>query len=403
MFKKQRQFTFVDLFSGAGGFTEGLLLASTEKAHFRLVAASDVHLNAQKTHVERFQKQLSLDYDFLLSDIRARCFAQKLANVISDRMEDGTVDVVVGAPPCQGFSVFGRRKETDSRNGLFLPYLNAIQVLKPKYFVMENVPGLATMYGGKTVDQIFDAVGRMRPIRYKINGPIKVKAEKYGVPQLRERILFVGHRGDMEEISCIPVTYSGPPVTVQAAIGDLAFLRPWETDGAYHPEFPAKTRFQKESRRGRLYAKFRIPRKQHGLMNHQAARHNPAVLARFAMIQPGKGLDSIPRPLWETHLRSSKKWCVRLRADQPSYTLVTLPDDFVHYSEHRILTVREMARLQSFDDTFEFIGPRATGGGGKGNKKRNVELPQYTQVGNAVPPLMAKAIGSELLRVLADS
>jgi DNA (cytosine-5)-methyltransferase 1 len=91
---------------------------------------------------------------------------------------------------------------------------------------------------------------------------------------------------------------------------------------------------------------------------------------------------------------------VRLHPDKPSYTIVTLPDDLIHYRRHRILTVREMARLQSFDDTFEFVGPRASGGGGKGNKKRNAELPQYTQVGNAIPPLLAKAIGNTLLSKL---
>lgn len=136
------------------------------------------------------------------------------------------------------------------------------------------------------------------------------------------------------------------------------------------------------------------------LTNHEAAKHSPEVIARFAMIEQGQGLESIPRELWENHLFSSKKWCVRLSPDKPSFTVVTLPDDFVHYHRHRILTVREMARLQSFDDTFEFIGPRASGGGGKGNKKRNQELPQYTQVGNAIPPLMAQGIGHELLMAL---
>jgi DNA (cytosine-5)-methyltransferase 1 len=120
------------------------------------------------------------------------------------------------------------------------------------------------------------------------------------------------------------------------------------------------------------------------------------------MIRPGEGFDSIPRDLWEKHLVSSKKWCVKLNPDKPAFTVVTLPDDFVHYEQPRILTVREMARLQSFDDTFEFLGPRASGGGGKGNKKRNTELPQYTQVGNAVPPLMARAVGNVILRNLAN-
>ena len=161
--------------------------------------------------------------------------------------------------------------------------------------------------------------------------------------------------------------------------------------------------YQEKSRRGRLFSKLGIERIDNELKNHEAARHTPEVIARFAMIEPGKGLESIPKALWEAHLHSSKKWCVRLHPNLPSFTVVTLPDDFVHYEQHRILTVREMARIQSFGDTFEFLGPRSSGGGGKGNKKRNSELPQYSQVGNAVPPLLAKAIGNELLKALEYS
>ncbi|MBD2608908.1 DNA cytosine methyltransferase [Scytonema hofmannii FACHB-248] len=396
-------YTFLDLFAGAGGFTEGLLLASHGTSRFKLIAASDVHPNACLTHEQRFRKQLGIDYSFLLEDISSISFVENLTNIISKNSGKPSVDVVVGSPPCQGFSVFGKRNEEDPRNDLFLSYLKIIQVLNPKYFVMENVPGLVTMYGGKTVQRIHDEVSSLKPVKYKVNGPIQINAADFGVPQLRERILFIGYREDMPPIKNITPSCPERYVTVKEAIGDLAFLRAWETTGSYEINYPPSCKYQEESRRGRLFLKQGIERTNNQLKNHEAAKHTPEVIARFAMIEQGKGLDSIPKALWEAHLHSSKKWCVRLHPDLPSFTVVTLPDDFVHYERHRILTVREMARLQSFDDTFEFLGPRASGGGGKGNKKRNSELPQYSQVGNAVPPLLAKAIGNELLKALEQN
>ncbi|HEY9301046.1 MAG TPA: DNA cytosine methyltransferase [Phormidium sp.] len=397
------EYTFVDLFAGAGGFTEGLLLAGNDTNHFRLIAASDFHQNACLTHENRFLKQLGINYSFLVEDISSISFVENFLNLVIKHTGKPTVDVVVGGPPCQGFSVFGKRQEKDPRNNLFLPYLKVIQTLKPKYFVMENVPGLVTMYGGKTVQRIYDGVFSLRPVRYGLNGPIKVNAADFGVPQLRERILFIGHREDVPPIKKINSDYHKQPITVKKAIGDLTFLKTWEAAETYNNDYLPSCEYQEESRRGRLFSKLRIERIDNELKNHEAARHTPEVIARFAMIEPGKGLESIPKALWEAHLHSAKKWCVRLHPDLPSFTVVTLPDDFVHYKQHRILTVREMARLQSFDDTFEFLGPRSSGGGGKGNKKRNSELPQYSQVGNAVPPLLAQAIGNELLKALEKS
>ena len=204
----------------------------------------------------------------------------------------------------------------------------------------------------------------------------------------------------MPALTSIAPLHASPAVTVREAIGDLGFLRAWERNGSYHGTHPVQTVYQRASREGRLFSLLGMSSDLLVLHNHEAARHTPEVIARFAMIEQGKGYDSIPTELWRHHLKSDKKWCVRLDPDKPSYTVTTLPDDLVHFEQHRILTVREVARLQSFDDTFVFLGPRATGGGGKGNKKRNQELPQYSQVGNAVPPLMAQGIGAALLEAL---
>jgi len=395
-----QEYTFVDLFSGAGGFTEGFLLAGDGSHEFRLVGASDIHTGAGATHINRFSKTLGIDYQFLVNDIREDDFIEKLVANVERSSGRQTVDVVVGGPPCQGFSVFGKREEYDPRNNLFLYYLKVIEALRPKYFVMENVPGIATMYEGKVVERIHEEVAKIGPTKYSIVGPVYINAANHGVPQARQRVLFIGSREDMPKVETISHTTLKEVVTARQALHDLSFLNPWEKADRYHPNFLPSSEYQQESRVGRLFQKFGLTKNQVSLTNHEAAKHTPDVIARFAVIEPGSGFESIPFELWEKHLSTNKKWCIRLHPDKVSNTVVTLPDDFIHYSKPRIPTAREMARLQSFDDTFEFIGPRTTGGGGAGNKNRAKDLPQYTQIGNAVPPLMAKGIGETILQAL---
>lgn len=399
-----REFTCVDLFAGAGGFTEGFMLAGNDLADFKLLAASDIHEEAELTHRNRFHSQMRIDYDFHRMDIRDVALIDHLFASIKKHSGANQVDVICGGPPCQGFSVFGKRQESDPRNDLFTHYLRVVSELRPKYFVMENVPGLVTMYDGKIPGLIFKEVSRLLGGDYEVSGPIFVNAADFGVPQIRERVLFIGSRKGFPPVTRIPpMLKKSDYLTVADAISDLRFLLPWQTAFEYDKNFPATTPYQTESRLGRLASKLGLNLDTSVLRNHEAAKHTPLVIARFAMLQKGKGFESIPAELWRRHLSTEKKWCIRLDEQRPSNTMTTLPDDFIHYSIPRILTVREMARLQSFDDTFFFEGPRSTGGGGAGNKKRNSELPQYTQVGNAVPPLMAKAIGSALLDCLCST
>lgn len=396
----QKAFTFVDLFSGAGGFTEGLMLADHARGYFTPVSASDVNPTAELSYRNRFVSQLGVDVDYFRRDIRDRSLIRDLRKSLSRRSLD-SVDVVCGGPPCQGYAVFGARQKSDPRNDLFRHYLKAIQVLEPAYFVMENVPGFVRMYGGAAVESMIEATEQMNASHYTLVGPLFVNAAEYGVPQTRERILFIGSRSDVPPLTEIrPTSPKADYISAREAISDLAFLRPWESAAEYHDAWPAETSFQAESRRGRLFAKLGLPSPRGELANHEAAKHSPEVIARFSLMRPGEGLDSIPPAAWNRYLSTRKKWCLRLDESSPANTVVTLPDDLVHYLQPRILTVREAARLQSFDDTFVFLGPRATGGGGAGNKKRNQEIPQYSQVGNAVPPLMARAIGERLLSAL---
>jgi DNA (cytosine-5)-methyltransferase 1 len=401
----RRRFTFIDLFCGAGGFSEGFLLGGDASQGYELIAASDINPTVEKTYEHRFGTQLGIPHDFIRIDIRDGEFLTRLVSSAKERLAGRELDVLCGGPPCQGYSVFGLRNQDDPRNDLFLHYLRTIEVLNPRYFVIENVPGIARMYGGKTIERIYSGVANLHGTDYSLVGPLFVNAADYGVPQARERVLFIGSRSDCPKVEAIsPRLLAKRHTTVDEAIGDLAFLKPWQKADTYPPsDAAALSDYQLQSRRGRLFEHRGVVRSDWGLTNHEAARHTPEVIARFAMMDAGRGLDSIPESLWTQHLSTAKKWCVRLSNNRPSNTIMTLPDDLVHPSQPRILTVREAARIQSFDDTFEFLGPRATGGGGVGNRKRSVEVPQYTQVGNAVPPLLARAVADTVLEALASS
>lgn len=277
---------------------------------------------------------------------------------------------------------------------------------------------------------------------YKIDAPITLLASDYGVPQNRVRVVFIGCRNDQEIISAIPATVAGKDkVTVAEAIGDLNFIavgqHPLEYDENFAREFsctesgsrqrtvngiPEKDAggqacktYAEWSRKGRLNPKrfpslyehlpaytsagsydelLSRPISEAELQNHETSNHNEEVQARYALIRKygdyATARESEPdNPLMETKKRS---YAV-LNPNGQSTTITTMPDDFVHYAANRSLTVREMARLQSFDDSFVFQGKRATGG-----DKRKSETPQFTQVGNAVPPLMARAIAMEILK-----
>ena len=302
---RSNEYTFVDLFAGAGGFSEGMLLAGDQTSRFRLVVASDIHPNAGLTHQHRFRDQLNIPYSFIVEDIRSETFLPQLVNAVQGHTGRTTVDVIVGGPPCQGFAVFGPRREADPRNDLFLFYLKAVQALQPKYFILENVPGMEVMYDGKTVERIHQEVAKLQPTRYGVTGPIRINAVDFGVPQIRERVVFIGYRTDMQLIDHVPATHNGRPITVHEAIDDLAFLNTWEKAESYAVDHPPTSLYQLESRQGRLFSKLGIRRSQTRLINHETARHTPQVIARFAMIEPGQGLDSIPEALWKAHLETS--------------------------------------------------------------------------------------------------
>lgn len=618
-----KPFTFVDLFAGAGGFSEGFLQAEYNNKFFDFIAASDINENCELTHLVRYNHQLGLNTEFLRQDITEPDFLDNFLKKIGHK----TIDVVCGGPPCQSFSLAGKRKKYDKKDDLFSHYLEVIKVLQPKYFIMENVKGILTKEDGKIKDLIIQEINsivdtkeipllvsfirkmksnnnnfileciikrveietlrdsemengkeqfiqfvdnrfkqltpkiadyktsktdqRINTIRhgfnilartkeweklkrdiikekdhcnidsdvfveqftsflthissenviekienafsdlkvpsrykkdcsdiitalkiytasfdetvlillnhtdskeksalkeildsirlYKIEKPFVANSSNYGIPQNRERVLFIGCRRDQKFISEIPATVEeSEKVTVFEALYDLDFignneeahhyescdiskqfngngekmkslLRKRTVDGKENPKIGKS--FSEWSREGRLIERYQQKTKpfyvknfeslQNGekyfdiLNNHKTSNQSEDVIKRLEIILKIGDYKKAQGALEECGLSSNKRNYNVLKPEDQSSTIMTIPDDYIHYNSPRALTVREMARLQSFDDSFVFQGKRTTGGSDRKNT-----VPQYTLVGNAVPPLMARAIGLEILKYI---
>jgi|SRR5579871_3110473 len=624
-YERKKKITFLDLFAGAGGFSEGFLQAEHGNKLYDFLLASDINENCELTHVARYNYQLGLDVEFLRQDITEIEF---LDNMIA-KLKGKQVDVVCGGPPCQSFSLAGKRKQFDKKDDLFAHYLKVIAQLRPKYFVMENVKGILTKDGGKIREMIlqeirsiidlkefhqltqfltimrsknkkdlfiqecynlrlqfeasteknienlkeryidiieskfrvltpkiadyktsktdtnistirhgFNLLKRsnelsqirkkvisekafcdldndhfveqfnsfltsiepwkivetiketfkvLKPAKeftsdiidivkaleiytgsfdecingirvlakqnnletefdkilseirlYNIDEPFIALASNYGVPQNRERVLFIGCRKDQTQIKNIPASVSlKERVTIFEALYDLDFINNDEEKFVYENvdirskyngssakmiallkkrEIDGKPKEEKGltyadwSRKGRLNGRFsnvqqpfyvknfeelsnRMLHNVAFLHNHKTSKQNEEVIKRLEVILHAGNYDVAKKKLKQAGLTSEKRSYNVLKPELQSPTVMTIPDDYIHYSNPRALTVREMARLQSFDDSFVFQGKRSTGG----NKRKN-EVPQYTLVGNAIPPLMARAIGLEILK-----
>lgn len=606
---------YLDLFAGAGGFSEGFMQAYTQDKYYDFRLASDINENCELTHRVRYNKMLGLDTDFLCQDIMEDSF---LPNLLQ-KLHGQEIDVITGGPSCQSFSLAGRRKKLDKRDDLFYHYLKVIKALRPKYFIMENVKGILTKDEGRIKERILreirsivddmkmgelltflndylkprmnaslfsclslkismetsiadmeklydayfsnldqqlknvtkhlpysisksstsvntirhgllllrdkeqrneirkqviqlktaahvdndtfvdaynaiietvsdenildniltavDAVVQMgsgceedaqalktsleiltstfdecidfvrerlsddpkrlgflenllKGIRlYNIGEPLVLLSSNYGVPQNRERVVFIGCRNDQDLITEIPATVKDEDkVKVYEALWDLNMVGNGEVATKYTTptlikEYEPSKRlrgvlgepeenghlFSEWSKEGRLSHRFTFDEEpfyvlslkdlnvngahQHmELFNHQTSKQNETVRERLQIIAKHKDYDEAKAELKEKGLESQKRNYVVLNPLGQSPTVCTMPDDFIHYSAYRPMTVREMARLQSFDDSFVFQGKRQTGG-----NNRQKEIPQYTLVGNAVPPLMARAIADTIL------
>lgn len=350
----------IDLFSGCGGMSLGL-----EKAGYDVVYANDINGDALKTYKHNFPNVLVEQGDITkISPLE-----------VSKKIGKKRIDVIVAGTPCQGFSTSGRRNPNDPRNKLFKQLLKFIRVFKPKIFVMENVSGLLSMENGNTFENIkkeFTMAG------YHVEHDI-LSAADFGVPQSRNRVFIIGSRKPIPKKKLYPKATVKEHVKVKDALSDLCFLGINEESDTYKK--PAKTKYQKLMRKNCDV-----------LYNHKSSNHAKKIQQRFAKIPQGMDGRKVLK-ISDTNKRDY----YRLHPNKISRAIITLPDDYIHYEKNRIPTVRELARLQSFPDSFVFLGPRTTGG-----SQRIHTCPQYTQVGNAVPPLLSASLFKQLANVLNE-
>lgn len=322
----------------------------------------------------------------------------------------GTIDLIVGGPPCQGFSTAGRRNPTDPRNKLTEQYLALVGLVKPKFLVIENVAGFDmsfsknTKAGASTRASYAEYVAeRLTQQGYRVSRGL-VNCADFGVPQTRSRFLMVCELRTLTSESTDLIetltNYSKPfrelkGLPFDRYVGSADAISDLEVDGR---ERVPHTDTSPPGFLEAVYIPPKTPSAYQALMrkgmrdaapnSRRLPKHKPATIAAFQLFQsicrPGKNVNRAERDA----LGMSKHSRTMLHPDLPSPTVTTLPDDILHYSEPRILTVRECARLQSFPDWFAFQGKYTTGG-----DKRTSETPRYSQVGNAVPPLLSEAIG----------
>lgn len=433
----------IDLFCGAGGMSEGLI-----QAGFHILFSSDINENVQLTYMNRHE-QLGLHQGvntyFHRGDVRelnGDMIRNSIAGLeIFQGQQIPEIDAIFGGPPCQGFSRAGRRDPNDPRNMLFREYLRVISEVNPKYVVLENVSGFldTRFYGfigvtgnvyedGSLVPEIlrneFELLG------YHTLEPRILNASHYGVPQRRNRIIVMAYREGVQ-----PPEYPAPThtdnnaLTITDAISDLV-----RDEEVQEDVFRGLTDFQLNSMNGRTPdINGNLINSGGVIKNNELSRHLPIICERFSLFREGEdgsslrnrvmneGIDISNKPELINHvvanseleanevvrkfrdsdvdkdlidiLLTKKNIRTRLDRTKPSATVMTIADDYISPFEPRTFTVRELARMQSFDDSFEFLGKRTTGG-----LRRRVEVPQYSQVGNAVPPLLARAVATQIIR-----
>ncbi|ANQ50550.1 DNA cytosine methyltransferase [Flammeovirga sp. MY04] len=400
-----KQNTYIDLFAGCGGLSLGLHnagwkgLFAVEKS---IDAFSTLHHNLiSKIKHFNWPKWLPIqNHD--INDI----ISTYTNNLIDLR---GKVDLVAGGPPCQGFSMAGRRVEKDARNNLVNSYIDFIDLVRPKIIFFENVRGFTK--GFKKNDKRGVAysklvVDKLQNLGYTVDGKL-IDFSEYGVPQKRTRYILVGILNDyiQENDHLSSQTFferikknrnkflinKGLELnpTLESAISDL--LKSNGTVDADTPNFKAgvynqkETSYQKYLRKGISVSD--------SVNSHRFANHTKTVENRFKVALAEQLTSAQYRERFNLKKSSTKI----LKADQPTPTITTLPDDYIHYCEPRIMTVREYARIQSFPDSYQFKGKYTTGG-----KLRTKEVPRYSQIGNAIPPLFGEQAGIIINQILTD-
>lgn len=384
-------YSAVSLFSGCGGFCEGARLAG-----FDVKAAVELDRHAAATYRHNFPEVPLFEGDVhAFLDTGTREWDDAAPRF--DGLNPGEVDLLFGGPPCQGYSQIGTRILDDPRNGLYLQYVRVLAALRPRVFLMENVPNMLLLAGGRFKREALEAFTRAG---YGNCGVAVVAATDYGVPQLRRRAVFFGVR-DGEELgagaadflaAALALEEQPGAATVAQAIGDLP-----EATATHHEDLPyPRTHLSggildemRLDRDGRWYTSAHKRRQAGGrdrLHNHHTKEMQDRRKNLIALLAPGAKADSLPPDVWNG--ARPEKWR-RLHPDKPAYTILAHMhrdlSEWVHPRHGRWITVREAARLQSFHDGFVF---------------RASEWQMLKQVGNAVPPLLARALAAAAGRAL---
>ena len=366
---------FIDLFCGAGGLSEGLT-----KAGMKAVYATDIDEQAIET------------FKFNHKDVTAE--KTDIRNITGDRILEltkskrGDIELVVGGPPCQGFSLAGLRIPESPKNKLVLEYLRVIREIEPRAFLFENVPGIMSMQNGAVVNALryaFEELGYK--VNYKILNPMD-----FGVPQSRPRFILIGSKeGDfsfpdpthfnpnnIKQPDLFGKPLLSPYITVEEALSDLPYIEQGQGSEELGYSSDYKNEYQKNRRGNRFVGK---------IFNHRATKHSEKIITRYSMIPQGATNGAIPE-----EFRTKKNNVFKLSLNKPSRTVTcNFRTDLLHPLIPRGLTVREAARLQSFDDDYKFFG----------NLTRKAKwVTQDDQVGNAVPPLFVEAIGKNIIKFL---
>lgn len=379
--KGDNNLNVIDLFAGCGGLSLGF-----EMAGYNIPLAIEKDEWASETYKYNHPKTKVITQD--IKEIT------DLLNILpNNKME---ITGIIGGPPCQGFSLSGNRDKNDPRNSLFMEFVRFVDHFEPEFFVMENVPGLLSMKtkAGKFVKDLikeeFKKVGYTAEI-------FKLNAADYGVPQNRVRIFFIGIKNNEEynREKMTPKITIPKPITIEQAIMDLPQIQSGE--GIEEAEYPCLntelTDYQKWARGNNTVIK-----------NHIAMKHTERLIKRFSLIKCGQSVADVAkehqqRKRGEADKISGKVYSqnnMRPFPDKPAPTIAaSFQSNFIHPYLNRNFTAREGARLQSFPDNYIFHGKRTTMSWEK-------NLSQYQQIGNAVPPLLAKAVAQSIKNYFSE-
>lgn len=331
----------IDLFCGIGGLSLGF-----EQAGFEVVSAIDVWDDAIKTYNHNRSEKVG----------RVMTVADFNETILPSMIENEHITGVIGGPPCQGFSTVGKREIDDPRNHLYLDFYRTVAIAQPDFFVIENVKGMLTLNKGAFVKDLvsrFGENGLGYTITYKL-----LNAADYGIPQNRYRVFYVGLKNKTFKFPA-PFGYT---LTAPDGISDLV--------GATNEYYGSEPQNEYQ----------RILRgSQTKPLNQDYTKHTEQTIGIISLIPDGGNIKSLPPAYWQ--VRKYNKAFERMGTFKPSNTIDTGHRNYFHYSENRIPTLRESARIQSFPDSFEVLGTRGS---------------QYKQVGNAVPPMLANVIARSI-------